>query len=142
MKATDVIRRDHRAVEALFEELKASDPEDNKELEDKIFEALATHEKMEDEHFYPALEGALDDDDDFEKLEAEQKVLEAQTAAARILPIGRTTALKMAMPKILEHAKMEEATILARADEILSAEENESIGAKMEPMSAVAVTGG
>ena len=142
MKATDIIRRDHRAVEVLFEELKASDPDDNKELEDKIFEALAAHEKMEDEHFYPALEGALDDDENFEKLEDEQKVLEAQTAAAKILPIGRTAALKMAMPKILEHAKMEEDTILMRADEILSEEENEAIGARMEPMSAVAVTGG
>lgn len=125
----------------MFEELKASDPDDNKDIEDRLFEALATHEKMEDEHFYPALEDALDDDENFEKLEDEQKVLEAQTMAARILPVGRTAALKMAMPKILEHAKMEEDTILARADEILSPEDNEAIGAKMEPMSATAATG-
>lgn len=138
MKATDIIRRDHRAIEELFDELNASDPSDNREMEDKLFAALAAHEKMEDEYFYPALEDSLDDDEDFEKLEDEQKLLEAETAAAKVLPIGRTTALKVAMPKILEHAKQEEATILMRADDILGDERNEEIGLQMEPESAVA----
>lgn len=141
MKATDVVRRDHRTIEALFTELEASDPDNNKEIEDRLFDALAAHEKMEDEHFYSVIKGSLEGSEDFEELEREQKLLEAETAAAKILPVGRTAALKLAMPKVLEHAKKEEATILIKADEILSEEENESHGAMMEPMSATALSG-
>lgn len=138
MKATDVIRRDHRAIEALFEELKASDADDNKEIEDRMFAALEAHEKMEDEHFYSAVKAELVGDEMFEELEREQKVLEAETLAAKVLPVGRTAALKLAMPKVLEHAKKEEASVLARADEFLSEEHNEELGSRMEPVSAAA----
>lgn len=140
MKATDVIRRDHRAIESLFAELEASDPDNNKELEDRMFAALEAHEKMEDEHFYPAIKAELLGDEMFEELEREQKILEAETIAAKMLPIGRTAALKLAMPKVLEHAKKEEASVLTRADEFLTEEQNESIGDLMEPMSVVAIT--
>ena len=138
MKATDIIRRDHRTIESLFDELNASDPSDNREIEDRLFAALASHEKMEDTYFYSALDDALEDDDDFEKLEDEQKLLEAEVAAAKVLPVGRTMALKAAMPKILEHAKQEETTILIRAEAVLGDQRNEEIGLLMEPESATA----
>lgn len=139
MKATDIIRKDHRAAEALFETFKDAEDEESTELEERLFAALDAHEKMEDEHFYPALEGALEGEDILSELEGEQKLLEMEVAAARMLPVGRRAALKLAMPKVLAHAKKEEDELLPKAEEVLGEDELEALGEKMEPMSAVAV---
>ena len=138
MKATDIIKRDHRAAEALFARFDGADDEEQTALEEKIFAALDTHEKMEDEYFYPALADILDEDSAYAEMKREQGVLEAEVAAIRVLPVGRSAALKLAMPKVLEHAKKEEEEILPKAESLLGAEMLEELGAKMEPLSAVA----
>lgn len=138
MKATDIIRRDHRAAEELFEQFTNAEDEEAEALEEKLLSALDTHEKMEDEHFYPALEDILDEDAAYAELKREQAMLEAEVAAARVLPVGRGAALRLAMPKVLEHAKKEEEEILPKAETLLGDEYLEELGAAMEPMSAVA----
>ena len=142
MKATDVITRDHRAAEALFEELKSAEDEESEAVVEKLLAALDAHEKMEDEHFYPALESILDEDSAYAELKREQALLEAEVAAVRVLPVGRAAALKLAMPKVLEHATKEEEEILPKAETLLGDGRLEELGARMEPMSAVALQEG
>lgn len=139
MKATDVIKRDHRAAEELFERHKKANQDAREAMEKKIFDAFDAHESMEDEYFYPALDGALDADPAFEALEREQGELKMGVAALRLVPfLDRTEAVKMTFEKVLDHAKREEAEILPRAEELLGPEKLEELGAKMEPLSAVA----
>ncbi len=143
MKATDVIRRDHRAAESLFTQYKEATSEEEKDmLAHEIFKALTAHEMMEDTYFYPrVLEVATDEDKAaFDELEDEQGELERETLRVRAITIfvDRDRELLPLMDKVLAHAKREESVILDRADELLDDATNESLGDEMEPHSAVA----
>jgi hemerythrin superfamily protein len=138
MKATDVITRDHRAAEAMFETYKKANQEDRAAMEEKIFKALDTHEEMEDAHFYPALEGELADDESLVELEREQQELKEELAVIKGMEGDRSEAIKAAMEKVLAHAMKEEKSILSKAEEILGTDRLEELGEWMEPMSAVA----
>lgn len=61
--ATHILAADHRAVEALFEEFeKASGTERKAKIADQICTELKIHAQIEEEVFYPALKGKIDDD--------------------------------------------------------------------------------
>ena len=60
---THILAADHRAVEALFEEFeKASSTERKAKIAEKICTELKIHAQVEEEVFYPALKGKIDDD--------------------------------------------------------------------------------
>jgi hemerythrin superfamily protein len=138
--ATDVIRRDHRAAEELFEKFKNATLEKRKHLMPKIFQALETHEKMEDQHFYPALEGSLDDDENLTELEREQDELKDELGIIKEISDSeeQNERLLVFMEKVILHARREERDILPQAEKLLSAEMLEEVGKLMEPESAVA----
>jgi hemerythrin superfamily protein len=139
MKATDVIRRDHKTAEALFAKFKSASESEREAMESKIFDALTTHETMEDRHFYPALRGKnIDIAGIFSDLEGEQLKLAGSVLAARALPGDKSSRIIEMMDTVLAHAKKEESELLPKAEEALSATELEELGAKMEPDSAVA----
>jgi hemerythrin superfamily protein len=59
--ATDLLRKDHREVEALFKAFKRSDSSaDKQQLAKKITTALKIHAQIEEEIFYPAFIEATD----------------------------------------------------------------------------------
>jgi len=141
MKATDVIARDHRAAEALFEKFKAAAEEDKKSIEHELFAALNLHEVMEDAHFYPALNEKLGENEIIDELEKEQTSLKLGAMGTHvketILGPDEDTVEKV-MEKVLAHAKKEEELVFPLAEEALGEALLEELGAKMEPMSAVA----
>lgn len=137
MKATDVIRRDHQAVEDLFATFKAASAEDQEAMTGEIFDTLTAHETMEDTYFYPAVRDKLPMEL-LISIEAEQKKLEVETIAARALPGDRAKRILEMMDVVVAHAKREQAEILPKAEEALSEAELEELGAKMEPESASA----
>jgi hemerythrin superfamily protein len=140
MKATDVIRRDHRAAEELFERYKKANEDDREAMEKKILDALAAHEKMEDDHFYPAVRELFEDSPMLKKLETEQTKLKVGVAGLKLLPfIKRTNMLKTTLENVLAHAQKEETYLLARAEEMLTEEKLTELGETMEPHSAVAL---
>jgi hemerythrin superfamily protein len=139
MKATDVIRRDHKAAEKLFEKFKKANKEDREAIETEVFDALTAHELMEDKHFYPALRDKdVDAASLFSELEMEQAKLAASVVAARALPGDKSERIIEMMDDVLAHAKKEEAAVLPKAEEVMSATELDDLGAKMEPESAAA----
>jgi hemerythrin superfamily protein len=142
MKATDVIKRDHRAAEALFETYKKAGAEDREVLEERIFAALDAHETMEDTYFYPALMEAAPDMPGLANLESEQAELKEQLEEVRSMTEDRQEALMEMMEMVLAHAKEEETEVLDPSEEILGEEKLEELGQKMEPMSAVALDEG
>lgn len=141
MKATDVIARDHRAAEALFEKFKRAAEEDKKSVEHELFAALNVHEIMEDTHFYPALNEKVGDDEILKQLEHEQTTLKLGAMGTHIKEtvLGpNEESVEKVMEKVLAHAKKEEEMVFPMAEEVLGPELLEELGQKMEPMSAVA----
>lgn len=61
--ATHILAADHRAVEKLFEDFeKASGSAKKGAIADQICTELKIHAQIEEEVFYPALKGKIDDD--------------------------------------------------------------------------------
>ena len=61
--ATHILAADHRAVEKLFEEFERSGSRSQKaKIADRICTELKIHAQIEEEIFYPALEGKIDAD--------------------------------------------------------------------------------
>ena len=61
--ATHILAADHRAVEALFEEFeKASSKSRKAEIAARICTELKIHAQIEEEVFYPALKGKVEED--------------------------------------------------------------------------------
>jgi hemerythrin superfamily protein len=142
MKATDVIARDHRAAEALFEKFKAAAEEDKKDIEHQLFAALTAHELMEDMHFYPALSEKAEDDDMLDEIKHEQTTLKFGAMGTHIKEtvVGpNEESVEKVMEKVLAHAQKEEELIFPLAEQLLTEEELEEIGDRMEPLSAVAL---
>lgn len=136
LSATDVIRRDHRAAEELMKKYKNAQNGDRESLARKIFEALEAHEKMEDDHFYPALKGELKDDDEYEQLVEEQEELNEQVKHVKDAD-DRLERLLPMLQHVMTHAKKEETELLPMAEDALGSEKLLKLGEKMEPDSAV-----
>lgn len=61
--ATHILTRDHRTVEELFEKYEgASGAERKRAIAEKICNELKIHAMIEEEIFYPALKGKIDED--------------------------------------------------------------------------------
>lgn len=138
MKATDVIKRDHRAAEELFAKYKAASSEERKNMEEEIFKALDNHENMEDTYFYPALMEAAPDMPGLQNLEEEQAELKANLERIKNMSEDKEDEILKMMDTVLTHAKEEESEVLDPAETVLSEEQLEDLGTKMEPLSAVA----
>ena len=141
MKATEVIARDHRAAEELFEKFKAAPEEEKKPIEHELFAALNVHEVMEDMHFYPALKDKAEENEVLKEVLHEQTTLKLGAMGTHLKEIvtgPKEERIEDVMEKVLAHAKKEETEIFPLAEQLLSVEELEELGAKMEPMSAVA----
>jgi hemerythrin superfamily protein len=64
MDATHLLAQDHRKVEGLFEQFEKAGGDGRKEkLARQICTELKVHSMIEEEIFYPALRGKIDDDD-------------------------------------------------------------------------------
>lgn len=61
--ATHILAADHRTVETLFEEFEKASGSDRKaKIAERICTELKIHAQIEEEVFYPALKGKIDDD--------------------------------------------------------------------------------
>ncbi len=144
MKATEVIARDHRAAEALFDEYKSAAEDGREDIAKKLFEALTVHEAMEDMHFYPALKEVAADDPAIKQLLDEQIKLKEEVlgkGAAELFKSDDPERITAMMEDVLAHAKEEETIIFPRAEELLGDSKLAEIGEKMEPQSAVEKVG-
>ncbi|HEU4677647.1 MAG TPA: hemerythrin domain-containing protein [Candidatus Paceibacterota bacterium] len=56
MNANEFLKKQHRDVQALYEEFKAADGDAKDEIGKKLLTALVVHDDIEDELYYPELE--------------------------------------------------------------------------------------
>jgi hemerythrin superfamily protein len=137
MKATDLLKRQHREVEALFEDIEAEEGEARAELVRELAAKLAAHMRIEEEVVYP-LARDLDDD------ELEDQVLEAleeHTVAAfelkRAAEVGldhesSEAKLKTLKDLVAHHVEEEERTFLPKLERYIEKDRLEAIGADLE----------
>ena len=109
--ALQLLRQDHREVEELFEQFeKATGDGEKQKLADKICKELIIHSMIEEEIFYPALEGKIDEDDLKEGYVEHDaaKVLIAEIQAGEPSNEFYDTKVKVLKEEIEHHVKEEE----------------------------------
>ena len=141
MNAIELLKKDHRTVESLFESFeKAKEKEEETskaELFASIKEELDAHAQVEEEIFYPAFDRAAGNDDDKELvLEAGEEHKQVKTLLAELEgmdPADETFDAKMKVLKdnIEHHVKEEEGEMFPHAQKQLSADALEQLGQRI-----------
>jgi hemerythrin superfamily protein len=137
MKATDLLKKQHKSVKALFKEVdKTEDGRRRRQLMDQIAGELKIHTRIEEEIFYPAVRG-------LETRKAEEMVAEAfeehhvVDLVLKDLPNvdpedERFEAKMTVLSELVEHHADEEEKEMFKAAQRLGDEELKALGERME----------
>jgi hypothetical protein len=137
MKATDLLKTQHRAVKALFKKLEGTDnPRMRRQLLNEISRSLEGHTLIEEEIFYPAVRG-------LETRKAEEMILEAfeehhvvklvLAELPRVNPEDERFEAKMTvLSELIRHHVEEEEKEMFKLAQKLGRNELESLGEQME----------
>jgi hypothetical protein len=138
MKATDLLKRQHREVETLFRALEGDQPDDSEERKAEIFEELAAtlvaHDAIEREIFYPACEKALGLTDLLGEALVEHGVIEFSLYEADQSQGNDDFDFKVTVLKemVEHHVKDEEKEFFPEVEEAIDSEQLEELAQRME----------
>lgn len=71
----DLLRQDHQEVKRLFDEFPNADGRARQDIAEQVLKALETHTKIEEEHVYPAIAEAIEDQDKIDEANEEHHVV-------------------------------------------------------------------
>ncbi len=137
MKATDILKKQHREVKGLFKKIENTEgARERKQLLDQITQALELHTRLEEEIFYPAVRG-------LETRKAEEMVAEALEEHHVVklvlndLPTvdpedERFEAKMTVLSELVEHHADEEEKEMFKSAQRLGDDELEALGERME----------
>jgi hemerythrin superfamily protein len=137
MKATDLLKKQHREVKALFKKVEGTDnPRTRRELMQEITSSLEGHTLIEEEIFYPAVRG-------LETQKAEEMILEAYEEhhvvklvlgeLPRVNPEDERFEAKMTvLSELVQHHVEEEEKEMFKLAQKLGKDELTSLGEQME----------
>jgi hemerythrin superfamily protein len=137
MKATDLLKRQHKDVKTLFKKIeRAESARERRQLLNEVAGRLEGHTVIEEEIFYPAVRG-------LETSKAEEMVLEAYeehhvvklvlAELPRVNPEDERFAAKMTvLSELVEHHAEEEEKAMFKLAQKLGKDELESLGEQME----------
>jgi iron-sulfur cluster repair protein YtfE (RIC family) len=133
MKATELLKKQHREVEAIFKAIE-SGKGDSTQLLQKLADNLVAHMEIEQQLFYPAVQKV---DSDL-ILEAFEEHAMAEVGLKRALaedPASPSLKAKVSVLKemILHHVEEEEKELFPKVEKALG-KENETLGVEMETM--------
>lgn len=144
MKATDLLKKQHRQVEKLFKQCeKAKEPRQRRQLMGQIVEMLKMHTKIEEEVFYPAVRELRTSkaeemiDEAFEEHHVVDLVL---AELPRVDPEDERFDAKITvLSELVEHhVEEEEEEMFPMAEKKLGAERIKELGQRMEQMAGAA----
>ncbi len=132
MKATELLRIQHRDLEALLDKLRTAGQGDERNVRQELAAHLVGHTVIEEELFYPAVREYLPE----ETTEAVEEHGLANVELARLLAsrLGdETNEAKLAVLSevVIRHVRREETDILATADRELGDETLNQLGERM-----------
>ena len=137
MKATDLLKKQHREVKGLFKKIENTEgARERKQLLDQITQALELHTRLEEEIFYPAVRA-------LETRKAEEMVAEALEEHHVVklvledLPSAdpedeRFEAKMTVLSELVEHHAEEEEKEMFKRAQRLGDDELEGLGEQME----------
>ena len=137
MKATDLLKKQHKEVKTLFKKIEdAEGARERRQLMDEIGTALEGHTLIEEEMFYPAVRG-------LETQQAEAMVLEAleehhvvKLVLAELPKVDpedeRFEAKMTVLSELVEHHADEEEKEMFKTAQKLGKDELEALGERME----------
>jgi hemerythrin superfamily protein len=137
MKATDLLKKQHREVKALFKKVEDTDnPRMRRQLMQEIARSLEGHTLIEEEFFYPAVRG-------LETQKAEDMILEAYEEhhvvklvlgeLPRVNPEDERFEAKMTvLAELVQHHVEEEEKEMFKLAQKLGKDELTSLGEQME----------
>jgi hemerythrin superfamily protein len=143
MKATDLLKKQHKNVKALFKKVdKTEDGRQRRQLMDEIANELKIHTKIEEEIFYPAVReiGTEKAEEMIDEAFEEHHVVDLVLAELpKVDPEDERFAAKMTvLSELVEHhADEEEEEMFPMAEKKLGAEELKALGARMEQMAGM-----
>jgi hemerythrin superfamily protein len=134
MKANELIQKQHRLVEDLFEQFEKARGASKSRIFEQIAKNLVAHDVIEREIFYPACEEAIEDDDILGESIVEHGVVEFCIFRAD-LNQGNDEFDKYVtvLKEVVEHhVKEEERSLLPKAKRAMEREQLETLGEQME----------
>jgi hypothetical protein len=142
MKATELLMKQHRLVEELFEQCEEAEGEEQKDIFEKLAANLVAHDAIEREIFYPACDEALGKDDDIlgESL-VEHGVVEFSLFRADKNQDSEDfdKYVKVLKEMVEHHVEEEEKELLPKVKREMDGKQLEELGATMEQRFAEAV---
>jgi len=135
MKATDLLRQQHREVEELFRQLQSTeDEEERASLREELASNLAAHAAIEEEIFYPAAMEAIGTGGRIREAFEEHAVADfALYRFLHISPSDETFAAKLGTLKdvVMNHVEEEESELLPQAEGEIDREKLEMLGERL-----------
>jgi hemerythrin superfamily protein len=135
MNAIEMLKKEHRAVEELFEKFEAAKSAGpRRKVFEQIADALAVHAAIEEKHFYPAVKAKQTED---MLHEAVEEHLEIKRIIADLLALDASDETFEAKVTVLQedvqhHVEEEEGELFPKVEKIFDEEELETIAAAME----------
>jgi hypothetical protein len=136
MKATDLLKKQHKEVKSLFKKIEDTDsPRQRRQMLDQVAKDLEGHTLIEEEIFYPAVRG-------LDTSKAEEMVLEAYeehhvvklvlAELPRVNPEDERFEAKMTvLSELVEHHADEEEKEMFKLAQKLGKDELEALGERM-----------
>jgi hemerythrin superfamily protein len=141
MNAIELLKKDHRTVESLFESFEKAKEKERETSKAELFasikQELDAHAKVEEEIFYPAFDRAAKKDDDKELvLEAGEEHKQVKTLLAELEGLDPDDATFDAKMKVLKdniehHVEEEEGEMFPHAQKELGSDELEQLGQRI-----------
>ena len=135
MDAFELLKADHEKVNALFDELEAATGQAKLNVFNQIKTELELHTHLEETIFYPALEKPEETHDLTLEAYEEHKVVKtllAKLSRARTADDEWQAQAKVLRENVEHHVDEEENELFDKADDVLSDEEIEALGQRME----------
>lgn len=145
MNAIEMLKKEHRAVEELFEKFEAAKSAGpRRKVFEQIADALAVHAAIEEKHFYPAVKERTTETILRESVEEH---LAIKRVIADLLQLDAADETFSAKVKVLQdevehHVDEEEETLFPRVEQMFDDEALESLGEAMEETQAALLRSG
>lgn len=137
MNIIDLLKKDHRAVEALFEAFGTAESDEKELLARRIFQELDVHAEIEEQIFYPDLEPSHLLVKKLQHAYAEHaEVKELIAELRRLSPDDESfeEMMEALMAGVREHVAEEETEIMPSAEQALGREMLDHIGKEAEQL--------
>ena len=138
MNAIELLKQDHEKVSGIFEKLEPTTERGVKTREElfaQLKQELDIHARIEEEIFYPAIKNAEETHDITLEAYEEHNVVKQLLSELEELPVDDETwgaKLKVLKENVEHHVEEEENEMFPSAREVLSNDQIEALGTRME----------